>query len=119
MERPKSGRVDFQRATVDLVAFHRLEQGTEVSFAEALAVVALALDELEEHRAKQRLGEYLQQQAGLAAFGRAVEQNAARLQLGYGLAMAGQALFQVCVIDVVGGGQQRDTGHLHAVERIE
>ena len=64
MERPKSGRVDFQRATVDLVAFHRLEQGTEVSFAEALAVVALALDELEEHRAKQRLGEYLQQQAG-------------------------------------------------------
>ncbi|PRD26015.1 UNVERIFIED_CONTAM: hypothetical protein NCL1_39273 [Trichonephila clavipes] len=55
--KPESGWVDFQRAAVDLVALHRLEQGTEVTFAEALAVVALALDELEEHRAEQRLGE--------------------------------------------------------------
>jgi Lrp/AsnC family leucine-responsive transcriptional regulator len=35
--KPESGWVDFQRAAVDLVALHRLEQGTEVTFAEALS----------------------------------------------------------------------------------
>src|SRR5256885_15082519 len=39
----------LQHAAVDLVALHGLEQGLEIAFAEALAVVALALDELEEH----------------------------------------------------------------------
>ena len=41
-----------QHAAADLVALQRLEQRLEVAFAEA--VVALALDELEEHRAEQR-----------------------------------------------------------------
>src|SRR5262245_6459163 len=66
-------------AALDLIAFERFEQRLEVAFAETL--VALALDELEEHGAEQRVGENLQQQPGAAAFGRTIEQNAARLQL--------------------------------------
>src|SRR5260221_10788121 len=81
----------LQHAAVDLVALHGLEQGLEIAFAEALAVVALALDELEEHGAQHGLGEDLQQQARLAALGRAVQQDAARLQLAHGLAVTGQA----------------------------
>ena len=70
----------LEHAAAHLVALERLEQRLEVAFAEA--VVALALDELEEHRAEQRCSrEDLQQQARLAACGGAVEQDAARLQL--------------------------------------
>ena len=50
-----------------LVALHGFEQGLEVALAEAL--VLLALDELEEHRADQGLGEDLQQQARIALVG--------------------------------------------------
>src|SRR5690349_18949599 len=66
-------------AARDLVALDGLEQRLEVALAET--VVALALDELEEHRAEQRLREDLQQQARLAALRVAIEQDATRLQL--------------------------------------
>jgi hypothetical protein len=48
----------------DLVTLDRLEQRLEVSFANA--VIALALDELEEHRSQLGRGENPQQQARLA-----------------------------------------------------
>src|SRR5690606_2154280 len=49
----------LQDAAADLVEFDRLEQGLEVALAEAL--VALALDELEEDRPDRVLAEDLQQ----------------------------------------------------------
>jgi ABC-type arginine/histidine transport system permease subunit len=51
----------LQHAPPDLVQLDRLEQRPEIALAEAL--VALALDDLEEDRADLVLGEYLQQQA--------------------------------------------------------
>ena len=96
------GCSDLQGAALDLVALQRFEQGLEVAFAEAVAVVAWLLDELEEHRAEQGLGEDLQQQARLAAFGGAVQQDAARLQLVDRLAVARQALLQALVVEIVG-----------------
>src|SRR5690349_5833613 len=65
--RPVSSRLGRQHPAPDLVALHRLEQRLEVALAEA--VVALALDELEEHRAEQRLREDLQQQPLAAVLG--------------------------------------------------
>ena len=63
----------LQHAAADLVELDRFEQGAEIALAEAL--VALALDDLEEDRADHRLGEDLQQQP--AALGRrAVDQDA-------------------------------------------
>ena len=63
----------LQHAAADLVELDRFEQRAEVALAEAL--VALALDDLEEDRADHRLGEDLQQQP--AALGRrAVDQDA-------------------------------------------
>ncbi len=50
----------FDHAAAQLVALERLEQRLEVAFAEA--IVALALDELEEHGTKHRLREDLEQQ---------------------------------------------------------
>src|SRR3546814_14300579 len=62
----------FQDAAADLVGLDGVEQRLEVALAEAL--VALALDDLEEHRADDVLGEDLQQAA--TAFGRrAVDQE--------------------------------------------
>ena len=52
-----------QHAALDLVQLDRLEQRAEVAFAEAL--VALALDDLEEDRADHRLRKDLQQQFAL------------------------------------------------------
>jgi hypothetical protein len=75
--------------TADLVELDALEQRLEIALAEAL--VALALDDLEEDRADHVLGEDLQQQA-LALGRRAVDQDAALLELGGGLAMALDAL---------------------------
>ena len=74
-------------AAADLVALDRFEQRAEIAFAEAL--VALALDDLEEDRADHRLGEDLQQQA-LALRRRAVDQDAVALQPRQVLAVAGQ-----------------------------
>ena len=63
----------LQHAAADLVELDRFEQGAEIALAEAL--VALALDDLEEDRADHGLGEDLQQQP--AALGRrAVDQDA-------------------------------------------
>src|SRR5688572_29835154 len=56
----------LQHAPLDLIGLDRLEQGLEVAFAEA--VVALALDELEEDRPDRRLAEPLQQDLRVAAF---------------------------------------------------
>src|SRR5262245_59499789 len=73
----------------DLVPLERLEQRLEVSLAEAF--VALPLDELEEDRAEQRLREDLQQQTLLSLVGRAVDEDAARLQVARVLAVSRQA----------------------------
>lgn len=54
-------------ATADLIAFHRFEQSLEVPFPKA--IVALALDEFEEHRSHQSLGKNLQQQTRRVIFG--------------------------------------------------
>src|SRR5581483_9998133 len=59
----------LQRAAADLIELDRLEQRAEIAFAEAL--VALALDDLEEDRADHRLGEDLEQQVA----GRPVEED--------------------------------------------
>src|ERR1044072_1182760 len=82
-------------AAPHLVALQALEQRLEIALAKAL--IALALDDLEEDRADHVLGENLQQQAA-ARLRRAVDQYAA---LAHGLdivAMAGQALFDHVVI---------------------
>src|SRR5206468_13093833 len=76
-------------------------------FAEAL--VALALDELEEHRAQQPLRKDLQKEPSLAAFGRSIEQNAARLQLSRVLSVTGEPLVEHLVI-----GRRRRRHQLHA-----
>src|SRR5438270_11812988 len=68
-----------EHSTPHLVELDTLEQRLEIAFAEAL--VALALDDLEEDRADYVLGEDLQQQA-LPLGRRAVHQDAALLELG-------------------------------------
>ena len=70
--------VGRQHAPANLVEFDALEQGLEVALAEAL--VALALDQLEEDRADLVLGEDLQQQA-LAFGGGAVDDTGLLLQI--------------------------------------
>src|SRR4051812_8085543 len=78
-----------------LVELDALEQRLEIAFAEAL--VALALDNLEENRADDVLGEDLQQQA--LPLGRsAVHQDGATLELGQVLLMALDALGEQLVI---------------------
>src|SRR6185437_10584387 len=87
----------LEDAPADLVELDRLEQGAEVALAEAL--VAAALDDLEEDRTDHRLGEYLQQQP--AALGRrAVDQDAIGGQSLQVLAMARQAGIDLLVIGV-------------------
>src|SRR5207342_3107499 len=61
-----------EHAAAHLVALDALEQRLEIAFAEAL--VALALDDLEEDRADRVLGEYLQQLA-LLGFQVGVDEN--------------------------------------------
>ena len=53
----------LQHAAANLVGFDAFEQGAEIALAEAL--IALALDDLEEDRADGVLGEDLQQQAAV------------------------------------------------------
>ena len=52
---------NFQCPPLNLIAFHRLKQRLEISFTKT--VIALALNELKEHRAQLGLREDLQQQA--------------------------------------------------------
>ena len=102
----------LQHAAADLVELDRFEQGLEVALAEAL--VALALDDLEEDRADHVLGEDLQQQP--AALGRrAVDQDAVGLQPLQVLAVARQARVELLVIGV-GHGLEL---HALALERLD
>src|SRR3954452_24472734 len=84
-----------QDAPADLVELDRFEQGLEIAFAEAL--IALALDDLEEDRSDHVLGEDLEEQA-LAGLGRAVDQDAALAHLGDIVAVPGHALVDHVVI---------------------
>src|SRR6185312_10113698 len=87
----------LEDAPADLVELDRLEQGTEIALAEAL--VAAALDDLEEDRTDHRLGEDLQQET--ATLGRrAVDQDAVGGKACQVLAMAGQATVDVLVVGV-------------------
>src|SRR5579872_5890628 len=86
-----------QHAAADLVELDGFEQGLEVALSEAL--VALALDDLEEDRADHVLGEDLQQQA-LALGGRAVQEDAVGPQALQALAMARHAGRQLLVVGV-------------------
>src|SRR5262245_39750330 len=99
----RSGSLDD--TTLDLVAFERLEQRLEVAFAEPF--VALALDELEEHRAKGQLREDLQQQPLVTTGGRTIEQDSADGKLFNVLAVAGQAPVEHPVIGSRWRGHQR------------
>src|SRR5450755_4581763 len=78
----------LERAAADLVAFHAHEQRAEIAGAEAL--VAPAVDDLEEDRPDQRLREDLQQ----VAAARTVDQDSAPLQLLDRHVMARQALLK-------------------------
>src|SRR6476661_3172407 len=85
---PVRARARWRRsedAPANLVELDALEERLEIAFAEAL--VALALNDLEEDRPDHVLGEDLQQQA--LSLGRgAVHQNAPFLQLWDALVMA-------------------------------
>src|SRR3954469_10858209 len=85
--------------TAHLVQLDALEQCLEIAFAEAL--VALALDDLEEDRADHILREDLQQQA-LTLGRRAVHQDLPLLELGDALVVALDALGEQLVIGVGG-----------------
>src|SRR5690349_3349582 len=108
-----SGRtLVLQHAAPDLVELDRFEQGAEIALAEAL--VAAALDDLEEDRADHGLGEDLQQQT--AALGRrAVDQDAVGGEALQVLAVAGQARIDLLVVGV-GHGLER---HALGPERLD
>src|SRR5829696_1678252 len=82
-------------AAADLVELDRLEQGLEIALAEAL--IALALDDLEEDRADHVFGKDLEQQAP-AGLGRAVDQDTALAHRADVVAVARQALVDHVVI---------------------
>src|SRR5215470_4572172 len=109
---PRSGRLND--AAAKLIALERFEQRLEVAFAEAL--VALALDELEEHRTEQRLREDLEEQPLLAAFGGSVQEDAARLQLVNLFVVSWQTLLEHLVVGRGRGGHQRDARLAQAVD---
>src|SRR3546814_20175830 len=86
-----------QYAAAELVGLCVVEQRLEVALAEAL--VALALDDLEEHRADDVLGEDLQQAA--TAFGRrAVDQDLVGGETAKILAVARQPPIDLLVVGV-------------------
>src|SRR5690349_13840944 len=104
----------LEDAPADLVELDRLEQGTEIALAEAL--VAAALDDLEEDRADHRLGEDLEQEA--AALGRrAVDQDAVGCKPCEVLAMAGQTTVDLLVVGV-GHGLEGHTLGLQRLHRL-
>src|SRR5665213_1482604 len=82
--------VDFQHAAADLVFLDRFEQRLEIALAKA--VVALALDKLEEDRSDRVGGEDLQQHLGVTAIDHAlaaIDQDAVALESYDILAMPG------------------------------
>jgi len=96
--RPSSFRLEH--AAADLVELDRIEQGLEIAFAEAL--IALALDDLEEDRADDGAGEDLQQQILLSCLvdRLAVDQDIVLAQPCQVLAVLRQALVDGFVIGV-------------------
>src|SRR5688572_6335091 len=84
--RSASGRFAGQHATTDLIELDGFEQGLEVAFTEAL--VALALNDLEEDGADGVLREDLQQEPLTASRG-TIDQNAVLLEQRQILAVAG------------------------------
>src|SRR3990167_7389684 len=110
-ERSSCRPARIERAATQLVALDALEQSREVALAKSL--VLLALDELEEDRADHGFGKNLEQQAWIALFGRAIQENAALAQLGDRLAMPRQALVEHFV---VGCGRRR---HERGSKRLE
>src|SRR5690349_6652562 len=104
---PSSLVLCLQHAAPDLIELDRLEQGAEIALTKAL--VAAALDDLEEDRPDHRLGEDLQQEA--AALGRgAIDQDAAGGQPRHVLTMARQALFNLLVIGIRHGLERHALG---------
>src|SRR5436190_13855762 len=102
-------------SALDLVELDRFEQSLEIALAEAL--VALALDDLEEDRADHVLGEDLKQQA-LARLGRAVDQDpplAHRLDV---VGVAGDSLVDHVVIGF-GAVLEADAVGAEHVHRLE
>ena len=87
----------LQHAALDLVGFDRFEQRLEIAFAEAL--IALALDDLEEDRADGVLREDLQQQA-LSSVGAPSIRMRSRFSRAHVLAMALDAVVEPLVIGV-------------------
>src|SRR5262249_13753413 len=109
---PRSGGLND--AAPQLIALERFEQRLEVAFAEAL--VALALDELEEHGTEEGLREDLQEQPLLAALGGSVQEDPPRLQLVHFFVVSGQALLEHLVVGLGRSGHQRDTHLAQAVD---
>src|SRR5580704_11269195 len=97
----------LQHAAADLVELDRFEQGAEITLAEAL--VAAALDDLEEDGPDHRLGEDLQQQPG--ALGRcAVDQDAVGGQALQVLAVTRQARVDLLKVGVRHGLERHPLG---------
>src|SRR5262249_10155184 len=86
---------DLDDAAADLIELDRLEERLEVAVAEAL--VALALDDLEEDRAEEVLGEDLEKETFRDA---AVDEDLVRLHAGDVLTVAGDALVDELVVRV-------------------
>ncbi len=93
--RPLAG--SRQHAAADLIGFDALEQGFEVAFAEAL--VAFALNDLEEDRSDHVFGEDLQEQA-LAFGGGAIHQDPVGGQSLQVLAMSRHPSLELLVVGV-------------------
>src|SRR5215831_5717276 len=104
----------LQSAATDLVPLERLEERLEIALAEAF--VALALDELEEHGAKQHLREDLQQQPGLDAVGCAVHQDTARPDLLDRQSMTGQPVVEHFVVRIAWRGHQGKAGRSESID---
>src|SRR5471032_1406002 len=104
----------FQHAALDLIELDRFEQRAEITFAEAL--VALALDDLEEDRTDDVLREDLQQQLAFRLGAAAVDQDAQAAQVFQTLAVVRQAAVHQLVVGL-DGVLEGDAGVLHALDR--
>src|SRR3984885_13942584 len=87
-------RRHLQDAAPQLIALHADEQRAEISLTES--IIAAPLDDLEEDRTDQCLGEYLQQEATLGT----VQQDPALADLLDVRTVPGHALFQHLVIRI-------------------
>src|SRR6516162_1285901 len=89
----------LEHASLDLIGLDALEQSLEVAFAEA--VIALSLNELEEDRSDDCLGEDLQQNARRAAVhdALAIDEDAMLLHPLERLSVAFHAIIRLVVVD--------------------